>query len=188
VHGSGTALFLNGLPGSGKSTLARRLVDARPGWFLLDVDVLRTSVGGWADDFAGAGHVVRPVAQAMVRTVVAGGGTVVMPQLFEDADELTAFADEARRGGGRTCHVLLDVPEDECRRRLAERGRAPDESEGPSLARVVDEALARAGGAEHLDVLAERLRRVCGGPVPAHRVDGRDGSRALAELREILGR
>lgn len=188
MQGSGTAVFLNGLPGSGKSTLARRLVDARAGWFLLDVDELRTSVGGWAEDFAGAGHVVRPVAQAMVRTVVACGGTVVMPQLFDDADELAAFTAEVGRGGGRAIHVLLDVPEDECRRRLARRGQTPDESRVASLARVVDEALARAGGAAHLDVLAERLRLVCGGPVPAHRVDGRDGGRALTEILELLDR
>jgi predicted kinase len=188
MHGPGTAVFLNGLPGSGKSTLARRLVDARAGWFLLDVDVLRTSVGGWADDFAGAGRTVRPVAKAIVRTVVAGGGTVVVPQLFDDQDELTAFADEAERAGGRVIHVLLDVPTDACRRRLAHRGRVPEALRGPSLARVVDEALDRAGGAEHLETLAERLRRVVRGPIPARAVDGRDGERALAELAALLAR
>ncbi|OUE20084.1 hypothetical protein BFL36_11925 [Clavibacter michiganensis] len=188
MHGPGTAVFLNGLPGSGESTLARRLVDARVGWFLLDVDVLRTSVGGWADDFAGAGHVVRPVAKAIVRSVVASGGTVVVPQLFDDADELAAFVDEAERGGGRTFHVLLDVPEEECRRRLAHRTRSSAVGRGPSLARVVDAALAQAGGAQPLDTLAERLRRVGGGPIPARRVDGRDGGRALADVLELLAR
>ncbi|MFT2748799.1 AAA family ATPase [Clavibacter sp. Sh2036] len=186
MQGPGTAVFLNGLPGSGKSTLARQLVDARAGWFLLDVDDLRTSVGGWADDFAGAGRTVRPVARSIVRTVVAGGGTVVVPQLFDDADELTAFADEARRAGGRAIHVLLDVPEDECRRRLARRRRVAGEGRGPSLARVVGEALDRAGGAEHLEVLAERLRHVVRGPLAACPVDGRDGGRALVELVEVL--
>ncbi|MFT2751876.1 AAA family ATPase [Clavibacter sp. Sh2088] len=185
MQGPGTAVFLNGLPGSGKSTLARRLVDARPGWFLLDVDVLRTSVGGWSDDFAGAGRIVRPVAKAIVRSVVGDGGTVVMPQLLDDAAELADFAEQARDAGGRVIHAMLDVPADECWRRLELRGRSGDGTGGASLGRVVQEVLARAGGSRSLDELARRLRAVARDPLVAHRVDGADASRALAELMAL---
>lgn len=182
MRGPGAAVFVNGLPGSGKSTLARRLVDARPGWFLLDVDDLRTSVGGWSDDFAGAGRIVRPVAQAIVRSVVAGGGTVVMPQLLPDADELAEFATHAREAGGRVIHAMLDVPVEECWRRLGVRARTRDLPDGPSLGRVVQEAMERAGGVRHLEDLARMLDAVARGPVVAHRVDGADAPRALVEL------
>jgi predicted kinase len=186
VQRTGAAVFLNGLPGSGKSTLARRLVDSRPGWFLLDVDVLRTSVGGWSDDFAGAGRIVRPVAQAIVRSVVADGGTIVMPQLFHDADELADFATHARDAGGRVIHAMLDVPAGECWRRLEVRARTRDRLEGPSLGRVVQEALERAGGARHLEELADELAAVARGPLVPHRVDGVDASRALVELLALI--
>jgi predicted kinase len=185
VQGPGTAVFVNGLPGSGKSTLARRLVDARPGWFLLDVDILRTSVGGWSDDFTGAGRTVRPVAQAIVRSVVADGGTVVVPQLFFDGDELAEFAGRALDAGGRAIHVMLDVPVDECWRRLELRARSRDPADGPSLGRVVQEALVRAGGQRYLEELARELRAVARGPVVAHRLDGADAARALVELMAL---
>jgi adenylylsulfate kinase-like enzyme len=75
---SGLAVVINGLPGSGKSTIARRLVATRPGWFLLDVDVLRTFVGGWSLDFGEAGRIIRPIAQGIVSEVVASGGVVAL--------------------------------------------------------------------------------------------------------------
>lgn len=47
-------IHLNGPPGIGKSTLARRYVSEHPGVLNCDIDVLRTFIGGWEDDFAGA--------------------------------------------------------------------------------------------------------------------------------------
>ncbi|MBF4623791.1 ATP-binding protein [Clavibacter sp. VKM Ac-2872] len=183
---TGAAVFINGLPGSGKSTLARRLVEAHPGWFLLDVDVLRTSVGGWSEDFAGAGRIVRPVAQAIVRSVVGDGGTVVMPQLFPDADELAEFATHARDAGGHVIHAMLDVPADECWRRLEVRRRSGQAAGGPSLGCVVGEALDRAGGSRHLEDLARMLEVVARGPVVAQRVDGADAALALDGLTALI--
>ena len=48
-------LHLNGPPGIGKSTLARRYAAEHHGVLNCDIDVLRTLIGGWEDDFAGAG-------------------------------------------------------------------------------------------------------------------------------------
>ncbi|MGJ1468138.1 AAA family ATPase [Clavibacter sepedonicus] len=129
-HTAGAVVLLNGVPGSGKSHVARRLVDACPGWFLLDIDVLRTSIGGWADDFGRAGRIVRPIAHAIVRSVVRDGGTVVVPQLLDDEDELAGLAAQARGAGGRVTHVVLDVPLDECWRRLQARAAGHDPSRG----------------------------------------------------------
>ena len=44
-------VLLNGPPGIGKSTLSRRYVEAHPGTLDLDVDRLRSFVGGWRERF-----------------------------------------------------------------------------------------------------------------------------------------
>jgi len=102
-------LHLNGMPGVGKSTLASRWADAHPGTLLLDVDVLRTWVSGWRDDFAATGAAVRPVAIAMLATHVEQGHGVVLPQLLADASELDRFRHAAEAAGGRWVEVLVEA-------------------------------------------------------------------------------
>jgi hypothetical protein len=112
-------LHLNGAPGIGKSTLARRWADAHPGTLLLDIDVLRTWVSGWRDDFAATGATVRPVALAMLTAYVEQGRDVVLPQLLADAAELAKFRIAAEAAGGRWVSVLLEA--DDPRARFAAR-------------------------------------------------------------------
>lgn len=71
-------IHLNGAPGVGKSTLAQALVASRPGWLNLDIDVLRSLIGGWEGDFLGTGSVVRPLALAMVSVHLDARRTVVL--------------------------------------------------------------------------------------------------------------
>jgi hypothetical protein len=184
----GLAIFINGLPGSGKSTVARRLVASRPGWFLLDIDVLRTFIGGWAVDFGEAGRIIRPIAHAIVCEVVAGGGVVVVPQLLFEADELLGLAGEARSVGGDVLHVLLEVTPAECWRRLQRRG---SDNSGhalgeDSLAAVVAAAVESAGGMAFLEELSTSLTELRDCEIPAHPVPGQDTALALTEINALI--
>lgn len=123
-------LHLNGPPGIGKSTLARRWAADHPGTLCCDVDVLRTMISGWRDDFVRAGALVRPAAQAMIEAYLASGHDVVLPQLLADADELARFDALAGRAGAEVVEVFLLDESDDAEAalgRFARRGGAdPD--------------------------------------------------------------
>lgn len=103
-------IHLNGPPGIGKSTLARQYADAHPGVLNCDVDVLRTLIGGWEEDFVGVGVLVRPAALAMMGAYLANGHDVVFPQMLIDSRELARFEACATGVGARFVErVLMDT-------------------------------------------------------------------------------
>lgn len=68
-----------------------------------DVDVLRTWVGGWQDDFAQAGELIRPAALAMIGAYLRSGHDVVLPQMLVDPTELARF-----EAADQTYRLLVD--------------------------------------------------------------------------------
>ena len=104
-------IHLNGPPGIGKSTLARMFVDAHPGVLNCDVDILRTLIGGWQEDFAGAGALIRPAALAMIEAYLRSGHDVVFPQMLFNPFELARFEESATNAGAQFIErMLMDTP------------------------------------------------------------------------------
>lgn len=141
-------LHLNGAPGAGKSTLARLWADRHPGTLLLDVDLLRTWVSGWREDFVATGGLVRPAALALLSAYVGEGGPVVLPQLLADPVELARFRAAAVSAGGRWVSVLVEAPD--AAARFA--ARPVDAPHLEAVHRLVADA-----PAGHLSSYAERL-------------------------------
>jgi predicted kinase len=118
-------VLLNGPPGVGKSTLAARYGGEHPGTLCLDIDVLRTMVGGWADDYARTGALVRPAALGLLTAFLRESGDVVLPQLIARETELAKFERAALDAGAGFVHVLLEVEPATALARFDGRADAP---------------------------------------------------------------
>jgi predicted kinase len=100
-------ILLNGPPGIGKSTIAARYVTQHPGVLNCDIDVLRTLVGGWQDDFIGAGGRIRSAALALMTAYLRGGDDVVLPQLVARVAEVERFERAALEADATFVEVML---------------------------------------------------------------------------------
>ena len=150
-----TLVHLDGAPGVGKSTIAARWVADHPGALCCDVDRLRRLVGGWADDFAGTGALVRPLALAMVRAHLDGGHDVVLPEMLADETERARFRDAALSAGHRYVHVVLTAAAGQAVARFYARDtgdplhavirRVVDADGGPAVVEELDRRLTGPG-------------------------------------------
>ena len=115
-------IHLNGPPGIGKSTLAQRYVDEHPGVLNLDIDQVRTLIGGWRQRFAETGEIVRPVALSMAAAHLRGGRDVVMPQVLCQLSEIALFEAAAHASGAAFCQVVLMDTKQQSLERCNRRG------------------------------------------------------------------
>lgn len=77
-------VVLNGFSGIGKSTLAQAYVESHPGTLNLDIDRVRTFIGGWRQDFVGTGEIVRSMVLAMATSHLSNGRDVIVPQYLSE--------------------------------------------------------------------------------------------------------
>lgn len=149
-------IHLNGPPGIGKSTIANLYVEAHPGTLNLDIDEVRRLIGGWRQDFIGAGNLVRPIALNMAETHLRRGLDVVMPQFLCSLSEIGRFEAAATTSGSRFLEIVLMDSKDRSADRFTTRG---DDAEKP-WHREVQEIVRESGGVEHLAELYDQLVEV----------------------------
>lgn len=120
-------MIVNGPPGCGKSTLARMYADEHPLALNLDIDRVRSLIGGWRDDPHAAGLLARAIALAAARAHLAAGHDVVIPQFLGRLAFLEQ-AEQVAEQAGASFHeiVLLDTKENAVRRYTERTGAEAD--------------------------------------------------------------
>ena len=150
-------IHLNGPPGIGKSTLAGLYADDHPGVLNLDIDLLRSLIGGWRDRFAETGAIVRPLALGLAATHLAGGRDVIMPQFIGRLTAIERFEAVAHGNDAAFCEIaLMDSKEQSVARFYCRGGDG-----GPAWHQYARQVVELGGGrallARHYDELARVL-------------------------------
>ena len=176
-------IHLNGPPGVGKSTLARRYVVDHPGVLNCDIDVLRTLIGGWQDDFGAAGAAIRPAALAMITAYLDCGRDVVLPQMLIDPLEVARFEQAARDAGAEFVERVLMDTRNSMIARFHRRGSTGDTDPWHDQVRAIVE---HEGGDERLAHCHAGLEQLLAGRPSALVVTSVDGAEDLT-YRSLLG-
>jgi predicted kinase len=146
--GMALLILVNGAPGAGKSTLARRYVEHHPLALLLDIDELRTSLGGWRERTESR-RLARELALAMVETHLRAGYDVVIPQYVGQPPLVEGLSALAAELGARFVFVVLELDPAVAlerfrsrRRSLQERGvdHAEGDIEDADVERLIHDA------------------------------------------------
>lgn len=133
-------VLLNGAPGVGKTTLARRYADAHPLTLVLDIDTVRSLVGGWRADPIAAGLLARELALELAAASLRTGHTVVVPQLVARPafiDELSRVAADC---GAAFVEIVVTAPPEVAAARFV--GRSAGLSDDPQVASAPDDPAA----------------------------------------------
>jgi predicted kinase len=146
-------VLINGAPGSGKSTLARRYVNEHPLTLALDIDVVRSMLGGWLDQPRQAGLLARRLALAMAEAQLSSGRDVVMPQFLGRLDFVLDLERLCADVGAEFIEVALLSNADDAAWRFTRRSEDP-QSQGHRDAAAL---LERGGGVDGLPQMYARL-------------------------------
>lgn len=99
-------LLINGPPGIGKSTIARRHADDHPRSLVVEIDDLRTRLGGWSVD-VGSRLVARELAVDLIAGHLRRGHDVVVPQYLGRPEFRDRLHDLAADAGAAFVEVVL---------------------------------------------------------------------------------
>lgn len=119
-------VLINGAHASGKSTLARLLVDERRLALLLDIDTLRGQLGQWLDDPGAAGLSARRLALSMIRTHLAAGLDVIVPQFLARLPFIVELEQAASESNSHFVEIVLVSSPGEASARFAARRESSD--------------------------------------------------------------
>jgi predicted kinase len=150
--GAPALILLNGPPGVGKSTLARRYVEDHPLTLDLDLDRIRSLIGGWRDDPATAGLLTRAAGLAMARVHLAGGRGVIVPQFLARV----SFIEELERLAGAVGAVFHELVLWDDRAEALGRYAARNSSTAPADVAAREQVAADPGTPE-LEAMYDRL-------------------------------
>jgi predicted kinase len=140
----------------GKSTLAQMYVSEHPLAPDLDVDRLRSLIGGWQAEPEASGLLARTVALVAARVHLGSGHDVIVPQHVgrpEFIEQLAALAEDV--GADFREIVLLDE-RDRALARFAERSQAALDSAHLEAQQLLD----RTGGALELSAMYDRISSI----------------------------
>lgn len=118
-------ILLNGPPGIGKSTVAERYIDAHPFALKLEIDLIRSLLGGWMERQEESGLQARKLAIDMARTHLLDGHDVIVPQFLRRlpfVEQLEALASET---GGEFWEIVLLDSKENARARFLQREDVP---------------------------------------------------------------
>ena len=125
-----------------------------PGTLNCDVDVLRTMIGRWSEDFLHTGRLIRPAARAFVTAYLRESGDVVFPQMLADPSEVEHYAGAAAEAGAEFVEImLLPQTESDVIARFHRRGAGGVDAWHDHVRRIVAEQ----GGDDALRRTHERL-------------------------------
>lgn len=164
-------ILLNGPPASGKSSLARRYVSDHPLALALDIDVVRSLLGGWLDRSDAAGAAARTLALAMARTHLEAGHDVVVPQFLvrpQLAEQLESLALEQHR---TFVEIVVDLDPEQMLARFQRRTAEGERTEHRDAA----DLLGRGDGLRDLVDMRERMTAMLAERPRARWVTSREG-------------
>lgn len=150
-------ILLNGPPGCGKSTLAQMYVDEHPMALNLDIDRVRSLIGGWRDAPATAGPLARAIALAAAQAHLASGNDVVIPQYLGRLPFLEQLDRLAAETGVDFYEIVLFDTEENALRRYINRSRV-DTSDPAHVEK--QEVLDRHGDTDELARMYDRLLNI----------------------------
>jgi len=149
-------VLINGAPASGKSTLASRYASEHPLTLALDIDCVRSMLGGWLDQPAEAGVLARRLALVMARAQLQSGHDVLVPQFLGRVDFVRDLERLSADVGARFVEVaLVSNPHDAAQRFLQRSADSQRRSDRDAAA-----LLERLGGPDALPRLYAQLLRV----------------------------
>ena len=178
-------VVLNGPPGVGKSTQARLYAQDHPFALVAELDVLRSTLGGWRSEPGRATLLARKLTLAAAAEHLAAGYDVLLPQFLGNPAFHAEAADVAEQAGAEFFEFVLTDDRDTVLRRFHARNNAPDaETVHVEMGVLVDEL----GGDDTLGRMFDRLLQVINARPTAHVIHCPEGAadEVQRRLREVM--